>query len=131
MGTKGAVVSGGATALSSSCRGAKLSSSAHCVSEKGRVVPTARSSPENYSKSVDLTAAKKDPHISAWYKRWLAGEFDAWLHAHPNEPMPNEWFELEPKAVGKDVPVPRVEIDIQEAVEARIREINEKGTYSI
>lgn len=73
-----------------------------------------------------------DPHISAWYKRFLAGEFDSsGIFERPGAPLPDEQFALEPEnAAPAGGPAAGVELDIREAVEARIREIGEKGTYS-
>jgi len=86
----------------------------------------------------DLTEnrrAVEDPHIRAWYKRFLAGEFDSsGIFEHPDAPMPAEMFELEPESAEREnAAMPAVDImdlDIGEAIEARIKEIKEKGTYS-
>jgi len=86
----------------------------------------------------DLTDTRQnveDPHIRAWYKRFLAGEFDSsGIFEHPDDPMPDEMFALEPESSErKDVAHPAVGMgfDIGEAaIEARIKEIKEKGTYS-
>jgi hypothetical protein len=85
----------------------------------------------------DLTENRRDvedPHIRAWYKRFLAGEFDSsGIFEHPNDPMPAEMFDLEPEGSGRENSVrPVVEMDLgldEAIVEARIKEIKEKGTY--
>jgi hypothetical protein len=90
---------------------------------------------------IDMTAPscggcanKPDRRIRAWFKRFLAGEFDSsGIFEHPDAPLPDEQFDLDPKDIDPtdaDKPVVGMDLDISEAVEARIREIKEKGTYS-
>ncbi|GBU20292.1 hypothetical protein R80B4_00168 [Fibrobacteres bacterium R8-0-B4] len=63
-----------------------------------------------------------DPHISAWYKRFLASEFDSsGIFEHPDASLPDEQFDIEPEnadLAGTGGQVAGIELDIREAVEA-------------
>jgi hypothetical protein len=61
----------------------------------------------------------------------MAGKYDlAELFKHPDEPLTDEQFENWPKymAMTND-DKSAADVDITDVVEARIREIDEKGTY--
>jgi hypothetical protein len=73
------------------------------------------------------------PRIRAWYRNFLAGKFDsAVMFEHPDNPLPDEMFEDNPEnaaVTGGSAMDSGIDIDISGAVEERIREIDEKGTY--
>jgi len=89
------------------------------------------------SSHIDGDNTKSDPTISAWTDKFLAGEFDSsGIFEHPDDPLPEEQLKPDSKnivlksAVMPTVDVVDDDIDISEAIEERINEIDEKGTYS-
>jgi len=77
---------------------------------------------------------KNDNSIDIWFKNFLAGKFDSsGIFERPDDPLPNEQFEVVPETINSanaDVCTQVLNDSIQTVVEARIKEINEKGTYA-